>query len=274
MHCVRSVARSRYPNQAVREEFRKKAVNSATNYFARLQKPSGHVFAGSFAYTLVEDDIHFYEYTQQFLEGVLLEVSSLTHQLIAGRPKRGSECPEDCEQHYPLCGLARSSASACALRHLSGTATTPPRVLRPIPSLSQRLRRGLMPSVKYAIEEARTYGAMPAGVRLRVPPDRRRQVPGVGDDFFSAAFGTDPATGARGPGGDGYTSLGVLSAKEYNQNYRSAHRYLAYRGHGDAPATAHGPPDEKEVRGNLTFSGQVTISWTVARPRTKSGITR
>jgi trimeric autotransporter adhesin len=45
-----------------------------------------------------------------------------------------------------------------------------------------------------------------------------------GDDVFSATFGK-----GRGPGADAYWGLADYTAKEYNQSYRAAGRYLAWR---------------------------------------------
>ena len=222
-----------HPSQAVRDEFRTKAVNSAVNYYARLQKQPGHPFAGAFAFTMggagTTTDPTYYDFTQPMMDGLVLEGLIATHKLIADDPAQTANAQTIANSIVRVVDWLRREHRPAPWRTVwyeFFTSTSPADVF---PDCTKGCGSSTNPTWDQIVEtrELVVLCLHGFGYAYYLTGDEKYRT--WGDDFFSAAFGTDRDTGARGPGGDGYTSLAYGRAKEYNQNYRSAHRYLAYR---------------------------------------------
>jgi len=223
-----------HPNQTIRDEFRTKAVNSAVNYYARLQKPPGHPFAGAFAFSMggagTAADPTYYDFTQPMMDGLVLEGLIATHKLIADDPSQTANAQTIANSIVRVVDWLRRGHRPAPWRtfwYKFFTSTNPPDVF---PDCTKGCGSSTNPTWVQILETRELMVLCLHGVGYAYYLTGEEKYRTWGDDFFSAAFGTDRDTGVRGPGGDGYTSLAYGRAKEYNQNYRSAHRYLAYRG--------------------------------------------
>lgn len=222
LHSIAMVAKA-HPDPAVRAEMTEMALQAARQYYARLQYDDGSWRWNPGNAT---------DATQPFMVGLLLEGLIAVHQLT------GDEAV----------GMAIVKGTEAVYRDMYD---------------QNELPFGLLPGVKVRGLFYISYGDMcqpivapqagcgndfeadggnwKAGNKVKVVRLRNSlvvhafgyayQISGDerfkewGDDMFSATYGGDV-----GPGSDGYVGLGDSNkGKEYNQSFRSAGRYLAWR---------------------------------------------
>ncbi len=199
-----------HPDPLVRAEFLAKAQNAAANYYARLQYPDG-----SWRWV---DDLVVGTFMQPFMVGLLLDGMIAVHRLTSDAQVKNA--------------IVKSVENLYAAAY---------RGTQPVPGLPGVSWRGMW----YTVHET----ACPAGCGATAIVDQNtvrevRQLNPLivqafgyaflitgdpkyrqwGDEIFSATFGK-----GRGPGADAYYSLADFREKEFNVNYRSAGRYLAWR---------------------------------------------
>ncbi|MGH9944036.1 MAG: hypothetical protein ACRD9R_16955, partial [Pyrinomonadaceae bacterium] len=205
-----------HPDPAVREEFRAKVLNAAVNYYARLQAADG-----GFYFDL--DDIA--KTTQPFQVGILAEGLIAVHRLTGDeRIKRAILKSAEHQFNraynqsrwrgmYYFVGGKGADGKSCETG--CGMADTfPP----PDPNTVREVRQLNATSV-HAF-----------GYAYLISRDARFRA--WGDEIFDATFSQR----------DGYYGLADFRAKEYNQSYRSAGRYLAWRlSHGETQTTGQRP---------------------------------
>ena len=202
-----------HPDPVVRAEFLQKAQNGAANYYARLQYPDG-----SWRWV---DDLVAGTFMQPFMVGLLLDGMIAVHRLTGDAvvksaivksvdnlwavAYRGSEPVSGVPgvnwrgMWYNVYGTG--CATGCGATALDqGWDTNTIREVRQLNPL-------IVQAFGYAFQ-------------LTGDPKYRQQ----GDEIFSATFGK-----GRGPGADAFYSLADFRYKEFNANYRSAGRYLAWR---------------------------------------------
>jgi hypothetical protein len=204
-----------HPDPAVRAEFTQKALDAATLYYVRLQYPDG-----SWRWIDVDAQTTGYQ-MQPFMVGLMLDGMVATHRLT-GDPRiltaitksvenlytdgyRGNEPVSQKPgatwrgMWYTLYGA--TCQAGCGRKTLDGGWDT--NGIREV--------RELNPLVLHAFGYA---------YAMTQDPKFRQW----GDEIFAATFGK-----GQGPLADPYYSLADFRAKEYNQNYRSAGRYLVWR---------------------------------------------
>jgi len=204
-----------HPDASVRAEFEQKVTDAAVRYYARLQFPDGS-WRWSDASAGVSG-----EFMQPFMVGLLLDGMVAAHRL-SGDSRILTAITKSVENLYavgyrgaePVAqkpGVAwrgmwyfvygNTCQAGCGRRTLDGGWDT--NGIREV--------RELSPLVLQAF-----------GYAYALTNDARfRQ---WGDEIFAATFGN-----GQGPLADAYYSLADFREKEFNQNYRSAGRYLAWR---------------------------------------------
>ncbi|MCL4864797.1 MAG: hypothetical protein KJZ47_02810 [Gemmatimonadales bacterium] len=204
-----------HPDPVVRAEFRQKALDGATLYYARLQYPDG-----SWRWTDPSASVSGY-LMQPFMVGLLLDGMVATHRLT-GDPRILTAITRSVENLYtmgyrgnePVSQLAGATwrgmwytvygatcQSGCGRTTLDGGWDT--NGIREV--------RQLNPVIIHAFGYA--Y-AMTQDVRYRQ----------WGDELFAATFGK-----GNGPLTDAFYGLADFREKEYNASYRSSGHYLAWR---------------------------------------------
>ena len=202
-----------HPDEAVRADMKQKALAAGRDYYARLQAADGGWYwrddavCGGCAYS------------QPFMVGLLLEGMIATHQLtsdpaVAKAISRGADW------------LWEKGYEKHAVTNLTGVNW---RAMRYFVYEDGR-KNDRTSGQEYgmadgAIRDARqlnptTVHAFGYAARLTGDPKYVTQ----GDEIFSATFGK-----GQGPGADAYWGLADYQAKQFNQSYRSAARYLAWR---------------------------------------------
>jgi len=194
-----------HPDKDVRAEFQRKALEAAVNWYARVQFPDGSWRWG--------DDAWAGDATQPFQIGLLLEGLIAVHRLTNdARVKtsiiKGTEAlylqgynPKGWRAMYYLAHGAWKDGTRCE------------------PGCGAAASR-FPPSDSNQIAEARQLNATCVhtfGYAYFLTADEKFKQ--WGDDIFDATFGRK----------DGYRGLASARAKEYDESYRSAGKYLAWR---------------------------------------------
>ncbi len=222
-----------HPDQKVRAEFRQKALNAAVNYYARLQAPDG-----GFYFEIDNLD----KTTQPFQVGLLLEGLIALHRLTGDETIK-KVILKSTEHQYLRCynprgwrgmyyfvgGKTKDKGESC--ENGCGAAANP-----------------FPPSETGQISEVRQLNGTAVhqfGYAYLISKDPKYRK--WGDDIFDATFS----------GRDGYRGLATARAKEYNESFRSAGKYLAWRLAYDLPA-ATTPPASREGEPSPSPSGAST----------------
>lgn len=200
-----------HPSQSVREEYRRRVIPVARDYYARLQFQDG-----SWRWS----DPAWPEFRMQpFMVGLLLEALIAVHKIT--------------EDPVLANAILRSTENLWAMAYRG------PQVVDERPEFTWRgmwytvygadgptgtssLRSG---GDTNSIREVRQLNATVVhafGYAYRLSGDPKHLA--WGDEVFAATFGN-----GTGPLSDRFYGLGDFRPKEYNQSYRSAGRYLAYR---------------------------------------------
>jgi hypothetical protein len=207
-----------HPEASVRAEFQQKALQGARDYYARLQRNDGAWYW--------EDEGQIFE--QPFMVGLLLDGLVATHRLTGDAAVRGA--------------ILKSVDHLYSVYRLNDV----------VPERKD-LRWRSVPYFVYP--DGRTAGEtrLDGGWDLNTIRDGRQRNSLIvhafgyayqltrdpkyrawGDEIFASTYGR--TTGGlyeelkpQGPLGDGLSGLADFRAKEYNQAYRSAARYLAWR---------------------------------------------
>ncbi|MFN2316283.1 MAG: hypothetical protein ABR551_07525 [Gemmatimonadales bacterium] len=202
-----------HPDAAVRAEFRQKALDGATKYYARLQYADG-----SWRW---EDDGIVGKFMQPFMVGLLLDGMVAVHRLTGDAQVRASILKSVDNLYadaYRKDGLvpgltgvrwrgmwyflySQGCESGCGSTALDGGWDT--NTLRE----TRQLNSTIVHAFGYAYQ-------------LTTDPKYLEW----GDEVFSATYGK-----GQGPGADAYSGLADFREKEYNAAYRSSGRYLAWR---------------------------------------------
>lgn len=202
-----------HPDQKVRAEFRQKALNAAVNYYARLQAPDG-----GFYFEL--DNLN--NTTQPFQVGLLVEGLIAIHRLT-GDERVKKAILKSTEHQYLRCfnlrgwrgmyyfvgGKTKDKGESCEKGCGAAANSFPPSDIGLVSEVRQ-LNGTAIHQFGYAY-------------LISNDPKFRKW----GDDVFDATFS----------GRDGYRGLAAARAKEYNESYRSAGKYLAWRLAHDTPAS-------------------------------------
>ncbi|MEJ7576982.1 MAG: hypothetical protein WKF74_08250 [Pyrinomonadaceae bacterium] len=203
-----------HPEATVRAEFRQKALDAAVNYYARVQYPDGSWRWGDPDLTPPVEGL-----SQPFHVGLLLEGMIAVHRLTGDRRVKASIL-RSVEQLYTYSfdrgGFQLNGKQGVwrAFVYLSYKDWQN----RPIPPGGQF--RTENPEAFNSVREARhlnstTHHAF--GYAYFISGDERFRT--WGDEIFRASFNAL----------DEYRGLADFRAKEYNENYRSSGRYLAWR---------------------------------------------
>jgi hypothetical protein len=209
-----------HPDAKVRQDFRQMALTAARDYYVRLQREDG----GWYWHDGSE------EWSQPFMVGLLLEGMVATHQLT------GDKTVGD--------AIVRS------VDWLWNRAYDRDRTVPERPDLRWRQ----MPYFVYPDGRKSGETNLASGWDLNTVREGRQRNTLVvhafgyayhitgntkyrdwGDEIFAATFGRtngalyDKPLIGQGPGADGLHGLADFRGKEYNQAYRSAGRYLAWR---------------------------------------------
>jgi len=209
-----------HPDPAVRAELLAKARAGAKDYYPRLQYPDG-----SWRWADPPPGIPGM-FEQPFMVGLLLEGLVATHQLT-GDPETLNAIAKSAEHLYRDAYRKDEPVAAVPTMRWRGmwyflfgdqcnlpVNTSPTTVCGQVTLVdlnSIREARQLNPHVLHAF-----------GYVYSQTHDARFRT--WGDDIFAATFGN-----GQGPGSDASYSLADYRAKEYDQNYRSSGRYLAWR---------------------------------------------
>ena len=207
-----------HPDPAVRDEFRAQALDVAVNYFARLQRLQST--GGGFYFHLdgmVGPDGKPALTTQPFQEGLLQEGLIAVHRLtgdatVAQAVVKNAEHlyqsaynPSGWRAPYYFVGggwfNADGTYTSCAAGCGAAATPFPPADLNQVAE-ARHLSGTIIHAFGYAY--------------LLTGDAKFRQ---WGDEVFDAAFS----------GADGYRGLAWARAKEYDESYRSAGKYLAWR---------------------------------------------
>ena len=207
-----------HPEKDVRAEFQRKALDAAVNWYARVQFPDGSWRWG--------DDAWVGDATQPFQIGLLLEGMIAVHRLTGDeRVKasiiKGTEAlylqgynPKGWRAMYYLVHGGWKDGTKCEPGCGAAASRFPPSDINQIAEARQ-----LNPTCIH------TFGY----AYLLTADEKFKQ---WGDEIFDATFGRK----------DRYRGLAAGRAKEYDESYRSAGKYLAWRlAHGaktdQAPAS-------------------------------------
>ncbi len=231
-----------HPDQKVRAEFRQKALNGAVNYYARLQAPDG-----GFYFEL--DNLN--NTTQPFQVGLLAEGLIAIHRLTGDETVKKAIL-KSAEHQYLRCfnprgwrgmyyfvgGKTKDKGESCESGCGAATNRFPPADVGLISEVRQ-LNGTAIHHFGYAY-------------LISKDPKYRKW----GDDVFDATFS----------GRDGYRGLAAARAKEYNESFRSAGKYLAWRLAYDLPATTS-QPTSREVQPSQPTPAAGTSTALLERPQ-------
>ncbi len=207
-----------HPDPTVRTEFKNKALVSARDYFARLQYPDGGWYWG--IDTDGDPNTPDINASQPFQVGLLIEGMIKIHQITGDKSIEQS--------------IIKSADWLYAKSYETQPATNLTNVLwramRYFTIQSDYTSNNRTSAFQYGmadggIRDARELNPTTIhtfGYAYKLTDDPKYKT--YGDEVFSATFGK-----GQGPGADQYYGLADFRAKEFNQNYRSASRYLAWR---------------------------------------------
>jgi len=201
-----------HPDEKVRAEFRQKALNAAVNYYARLQAPDG-----GFYFELDNVD----KTTQPFQVGLLAEALIAVHRLT-GDERVKQAILKSAEHQYTRCYNSRGWRG---MYYFVGGKTK---------DKGESCEKGcgaaansFPPADKGLIAEVRQLNGTTIhqfGYAFLISGDVKYR--NWGDEIFDATYS----------GRDGYRGLAAGRAKEYDEAFRSAGKYLAWRlAHGASP---------------------------------------
>jgi hypothetical protein len=193
-----------HPDAAVRNELRNQALAAARDYYARLQNEDG----GWYWYIPPLERVS----SQPFMHGMLLEGMIATHQ-ITGDPAVAQSILRAVDWLYNIAYEQQPIPNRLPTRWraMKYFVDNPPRGnAREVPA-AVRDERQLNPLALHAF-----------GYAYQITGDSKYR--DWGDEIFAATFGK-----GRGPGADVEWGLADFRAREYNQSYRTAGRYLAWR---------------------------------------------
>jgi hypothetical protein len=224
-----------HPDQKVRAEFRQKALNAVVNYYARLQASDG-----GFYFEL--DNIN--NTTQPFQVGLLAEGLIAVHRLTGDETVKKAIL-KSAEHQYLRCfnprgwrgmyyfvgGKTKDKGESCENGCGAAANSFPPADTGSISEVRQ-LNGTAIHQFGYAY-------------LISKDPKYRKW----GDDIFDATFS----------GRDGYRGLAAARAKEYNESFRSAGKYLAWRLAYDLPATTP-EPGSREVQPSSPAASKTSTS--------------
>jgi hypothetical protein len=201
-----------HPDAAVRAEMRDMALRAARDYYARLQQADGGWYWDI-------DDGRGHTTAQPFMVGMLMEalidVHRLTGDAAVGQAiVRGVDWMWD--KGYEQ--QATTNMPNVRWRAMKYFVYNDGRVSTRTTAAAYGMQDG-------AIRDARQLNAVTIhafGYAHQLTGDAKYRT--QGDEIFAATFGK-----GQGPGADAYWGLADYQAKEYNQSYRSAARYLAWR---------------------------------------------
>ena len=216
-----------HPDAAVRKEFRAKVLDAAIKYYARLQHPDG-----SWRW---KDDAWVGDAMQPFHVGLLLEGLIAVHRLT-GDAQVGRAITKGAEAIY-LLGYNPKKWRA-TFYQVGGSWADGTKCERGCGAAAL----GFPPSDVGLIAEARqlnTTSIHALGYAYMLTKDLKFKQ--WGDEMFDSTYN----------GKDGYRGLANFRAKEYDEAYRSAGRYLAWRSAWAAVSVSEPggvtPPDSKPV---------------------------
>ena len=227
LHGIAMLAKA-HPDPAVRAEFEDKALRAARDYYARLQHEDG---SWRWNPGREADGTQHVNAAQPFMIGLLLEGMIAVHQLtgdarVRDAIVRGTEAIY--RDMYDRSEVGHGLLPGVRVRGVYyfayGDACDPARAAgRCGNNFDPAGGRGKAANKLKAIRIRNSLVIHAFGYSYRITGDDRfRQ---WGDDLFSATYG-----GSSGPGADGHTGLaGANKAKEYNQSFRSAGRFLGWR---------------------------------------------
>ena len=205
-----------HPDAAVRAEMQDKALRAARDYYARLQYADG-----SWRWRETPGDGST-PYMQPFMIGMLLEGLIATHQLTNDATVR-TAILRGVDNLY-LRGYRTDSFTSYGGGRwrgmwytVYGSSCATPRA----PACGE----GEPMSYSDKIREVRQLNPVNIhafGYAYKLTGDVKYRT--QGDEIFAATFGK-----GQGPGADAWYGLADFRPKEYNQSYRSAGRYLAWR---------------------------------------------
>ena len=200
-----------YPDEAVRDDYKKKALDASTIYFVRLQQPDG-----SWRWW---DSLWKGNGEQPFHVGLLLEGLISTHRLT--------------QNEEVLRAILKSLAHLALIQEPAPCRKPVYAIYNDDGPWGQHCANGNKTVDRETILDGRAgnntivhaYGYAYA---LTGKPEYKA----IGDDMFSATFGA-----GQGPGADEYWGRADTSTKQYGQSFRSSGSYLAFRLHtAAAPA--------------------------------------
>lgn len=211
-----------HPDPAVRAQWRQKAVDAAVKYYVRLQAPDGGWYWKDNTSETKPGGV----WEQPFMVGLLLEGMIEVHQMTAD-PAVGAAILKSVDHlwsGYRKDALVPEAAGrGAAWRHVpyfmftDGTYSGEEHLAG-----ATAVREGWDTNT---IREGRQRNSLVVhafGYAYQLTKDAKYRV--QGDEIFSATYGN-----GQGPGADAFYGLADFRGKEYNQAYRSAGRYLAWR---------------------------------------------
>jgi hypothetical protein len=214
-----------HPDAAVRAEFRELALRGARDYYARLQMPDG-----SWRWREDTEGNPGGFFSQPLMIGILLEGMIATHQLT-GDPTVRQSIIRAVDNLYTV-GYRTDSFDVDGDGTMDGRwrgmwyftygdLCTPP---VPGPCGEATRVRGGDSNVILEVRQLNPLTIHAFGYAYKLTGDAKYRT--WGDEIFSATFGNN-----QGPGADAWTNLAAWGerGKEYNQSYRTAGRYLAWR---------------------------------------------
>jgi hypothetical protein len=201
-----------HPDAAVRAEMRDLALRAARDYYARLQQTDGGWYWDI-------DDGMGHTTAQPFMVGMLMEALIDVHRLT-GDAAVGQAIVRGVDWMWTL-GYeqqATTNLPNVRWRAMKYFVYNDGRVNTRTTASAYGMPDG-------AIRDARQLNATTIhafGYAFQLTGDAKYRT--QGDEIFAATFGK-----GQGPGADAYLGLADYQAKEYNQSYRSAGRYLFWR---------------------------------------------
>lgn len=198
-----------HPDATVREEFRVKALHGAVNYYARLQQADG-------SYRWNDDDFPFSGIEQPFMVGILNEGMIAVHRLTNDSVVK-SAILKSVEHEYAKSYNRTWGAMYYFVHGTIGAGTD----LRNCEAGCGNAANPYPPADLSWIDEARQLNATAIhqfGYAYAISGDTRFVQ--WGDEIFNKTYS----------GQDGHRGLANARGKEFDESYRSAGRYLAWRG--------------------------------------------
>jgi hypothetical protein len=205
-----------HPDAAVRTEMREKGLRAARDYFARLQYPDG-------SWRWTEDPAETSTpFEQPFMVGMLMEGLIAVH-LLTDDPTVRQAILRGVDHVYAR-GYRTDSFSAYGGGKYRGMwyFVFGPRCNPPAPG---PCGEGEPMDYEDKIREVRQLNPLTLhafGYAYKITGDAKYRT--QGDEIFAATFGK-----GEGPGADRWYGLADFRPREYNQSYRTAGRYLAWR---------------------------------------------